>query len=114
MQRRQKQASQSKPANTAALRNPERRKVYAEAVGSTVAAWLEGNPAASLEERAEALRAIMPSKALEICGKRERREEGWFAANREVLMELVAKRNGAAAAARRRHEQAASAQLKVA
>jgi exonuclease III len=96
MQRRQQLASQSKPASIAALRDPEKRKAYAEAVGSTVAAWLEGNSAASLEERAEALRAIMPTKALEICGKRERREEGWFAANREVLMELVAKRNGAA------------------
>ena len=96
MQRLQKQASQSKPANIAALRDPEKRKAYAEAVGSTVAAWLEGNPAASLEERAEALRVIMPTEALEICGERERREEGWFAAYREVLMELVAKRNEAA------------------
>ena len=83
-------------------------------MGSTVAAWLEGHPAASLEEQAEAFRGIMPTKALEICGKRERREEGWFAAHREVLMELVAKRNRAAVAARRQQDQAAVALLKAA
>ncbi len=73
-------------------------------------AWLEGNPTASPEERAKALRVIMPTKALEVCGKRERREERWFAADREVPMELVAKRNEAAASARRRQGQAAIAQ----
>ena len=81
-------------------------------------AWLGSHPAASLEARAEALREIMPTTAREVCGKRERREEGWFAANQEVLMELVAKRNEAAASARRRQGQAAAAQaaaqLKVA
>ena len=55
----------------------------------------------------------MPATALEICGKRERREDGWFAAYREVLMELVAKRNEAAASARRRQGQAAAAQAAV-
>jgi hypothetical protein len=62
MQRRQKKANQSKPANIAALRNPETRKAYADAVGSTVLAWLGSHPAASLEARAEALREIMPPR----------------------------------------------------
>ena len=83
-------------------------------MGSGIAAWRENHSAASLEERAEAFRVIMPTKALEICGKRERREEGWFAAYREVLMELVAERNRAAVTARRQSGQAAVARLKVA
>ena len=109
MQRRQKAAGQTKPANIAALRDPTTRTAYADAVGSGVAAWLEVHPAASLEERAEAFRVIMPTKALEFCGKRERREEGWFAAYWEVLMELVAECNRAAVAARRQQGQAAIA-----
>jgi hypothetical protein len=114
MQRRQKAAGQTKPANIAALRDPTTRTAYADAVGSGVAAWLEVHPAASLEERAKAFRVIMPTKALEFCGKRERREEGWFAAYREVLMELVAERNRAAVAARRQQGQAAITRLKKA
>jgi hypothetical protein len=112
MQRRQKTASRTKPANIVALRDPAKRIAFADAVGSKVAAWLEDHPAASLEQRAEAFRAIMPTEALEVCGKRERCEEGWFAAKREVLMELVAERNRAAEAARRQQGQAAAAQLK--
>ena len=114
MQRRQKAAGQTKPANIAALRDPATMTAYADAVGLGVAAWLVVHPAASLEERAEAFRVIMPAKALETCGKRERREEGWFAAHREVLMELVAERNRAEAAARRQQGQAAVARLKEA
>ncbi len=110
MQRRQKKANQSKPAKIAALRNPETRKAYADAVGSTVVAWLGGHPAASLEARAEALREIMSTTAREVCGKQERREEGWFAANQEVLMVLVEKRNGAAMSVRRRQGKAAAVQ----
>ena len=56
----------------------------------------------------------MPTKALEICGKRGRHEEGWFAAYREVLMELVAERNRAAVIARRQQGQVAVARLKEA
>jgi exonuclease III len=75
MQRRQKAASQLKPANIAALRNPEKRTAFADAVGSKVVAWLEVRPTASLEERAEAFRVIMPTVAREVCGKRERRDD---------------------------------------
>ena len=114
MQRRQKMTSQTKPANVSALRIPETRAAYAEAVGSKVAAWLQVHPAASLEERAEAFRVIMPVEALGICGKRERREEGWFAANQERLMELVAERNRATAATRGQQGQVDVAQLKKA
>ena len=79
MQRRQKAVGQTKPANIAALRDPETRQVYANAVGLAMGSWRSAHPEASLEERAEAFRVIPPAKALEVCGKRERREEGWFA-----------------------------------
>jgi exonuclease III len=114
MQRRQKAVNQTKPANIAALRDPETRRTYAEAVGSAMGGWGLAHPTASLEERAEAFRVIPLAKALEVCGKRERREEGWFAAHREVLMELVAVRNRAEAAWRRQQGQAAHARLKEA
>jgi len=73
MQRRQKAVNQMKPANIAALRDPETRRAFAEAVGTAMGDWVSAHPAASLEERAEASRVIPPAKALEVCGKRERR-----------------------------------------
>ena len=82
-----------KPANIVALRVPAVKREFAEAVNSTMRNWVSAHPAASIEERAEAFRVILPAKALEVCGKRERREEGWFAAHREVRMELVTVRN---------------------
>jgi hypothetical protein len=51
MQRRQKTASRTKPANIVALRDPAKRIAFADAVGSKVAALLEDHPAASLEQR---------------------------------------------------------------
>jgi exonuclease III len=66
MQRRQKPAGQTKPANITALRDPTTRTAYADAVGIGIAAWCEVNPAASLEERVEAFRVVIPTKALEI------------------------------------------------
>ena len=69
-------------ANIAALRDPETRRAFAEAVGTVMGNWVSAHPAASLEERAEAFQVISPAKALEVCGKRERWEEGWFAAHR--------------------------------
>ena len=81
MQQRHKAVNQIKPANIAALWDPETRRASAEAVGTAMGDWVSAHPAASLEERAEAYRVIPPAKALEVCGKRERREEGWFAAH---------------------------------
>ena len=114
MQRRQKVAGQTKPANIAALRDPETRRAFADAVGSAMGDWHSAHPAANREERAEAFRVIPLAEALKVCGKRERREEGWFAAHREVLMELVAVRNRAEAACRRQQGQAAKTLLKEA
>ena len=106
--------NQMKPANIAALRDPETRRAFAEAVGTAMGDWVSARPAAGLEERAEAFRVIPPAKALEVCGKRERREEGWFAGNREVLVELVAVRNRAEVVWRRQQGQAAHTRLKEA
>ena len=114
MQRRQKAVGQTKPANIAALRDPEKRRAFADAVGLAITDWHSAHPTASLEERAKVFRDIPSAKALEVCGKRERREEGWFAAHREVLMELVAARNRAEAVSRRQHGQATLKRLKEA
>jgi hypothetical protein len=54
MQRRQKAVGQTKPANIAALRDPETRQVYANAVGLAMGSWRSAHPEASLGERAEA------------------------------------------------------------
>jgi exonuclease III len=93
VQRRQKAVNQTKPANIAAPRDPEMKRAFAEVVGSAMEDWVPAHPAASLEEHAEAFRVTPPAKALEVCGKQKRREEGWFAAHREVRMELVTVRN---------------------
>ena len=102
MKRRQVTSRQMKPANLGALRNPDIRLAYGNAIGTAMSAWVEAHPEATLEERAGAWREIPQAVALEVCGKRERREEGWFAAEREALMELVVKRNDAEVTWRKR------------
>jgi len=67
MQRRQKAVNEMKPANIAALRDPETRRASAEAGGTAMGDWVSAHPAASLEERAKAFRVIPPAKALEVC-----------------------------------------------
>lgn len=81
--------------NIGTLRNAETRKAFADCVASKVAEWVGENPTITLENRAQSLRFTLQESALEVCGVRTRREEGWFAASREVLMELVARRNQA-------------------
>ena len=88
-----------KPANIAALSGPGTRRASAEAVGSAMGDWVS-----------EAFRVIPPAKALEVCRKREGQEEGRFAANREVLMELVVVRNRAEAIWQRQQGQTAHIQ----
>jgi len=52
-----------KPANIAALRDPETKRASAEAAGTAMGDWVSAHLAASLEERAEAFRVIPPAKA---------------------------------------------------
>ena len=65
MQRRQKAVGQTKPANIAALRDPEKRRAFADAVGLAITDWHSAHPTASLEERAEVFRVIPSAKVLE-------------------------------------------------
>ena len=58
VERRQKAANQMKPANIAALRDPETRRAFAEAVGTAMGDWVSAHPAASLEERAGAFESF--------------------------------------------------------
>ena len=100
MQRRQVPV-RPKPANLVALRDDEVKKAYNETLRSTLQPWEAANPEASLEEQAKAWRELTQDAALKVCGKRVRREEGWFTMAREELMEALAKRNRAEVAWRR-------------
>ena len=112
MQRKQAPAG-PKPANILALRDAEVRKAFAETVASTVLAWETVNPGAELEERAKALRELLHAAAIEACGPRGRREEGWFVRGREAIMACVRERNRAEAAYRKSGDKAAAAVAKA-
>ena len=112
MQRKQAPAG-PKPANILALRDAEVRKAFAEIVASTVLAWETVNPGAELEERAKALRELLHAAAIEACGPRGRREEGWFVRGREAIMACVRERNRAEAAYRKSGDKAAAAVAKA-
>jgi len=94
MQRKQQQPGRQ-TANTDALRAPDVKRAYGELVGEKLSAWRVANLNASLEARAEALRNISAEVAQEVCGKRERRQQGWFANNFVAVVVLVDKRNRA-------------------
>jgi hypothetical protein len=66
---------------------------FADRVGEEVLAWKLDHPEATLEQMAEAWRTIPMEVALEVCGKRERKDVGWFAEHKTMLMRLVARRN---------------------
>ena len=75
-----------KPANILALRDPEVRSVFVETVANTALAWETVISEADLEERAKAFRQLLHAAAIEACGPRGNREEGWFVRGKEAVI----------------------------
>jgi len=98
---RRQQSARPKIANIEALRDDNVRMVFAAEAGKKIAAQCAAHPDATLEERAEAWRTVLPAVGLQTCGVRERRLWSRFAKNQRPLMVLVDGRNAARAASKR-------------
>ena len=55
--------------------------------------WRCAQPLGSLEDRGAAVRSTMSKVALDVCGPRLRKVEGWFAARTDKLRQAQLKRN---------------------
>ena len=99
MQRRQRlRRVGAWPANVAALRCSDTRLEFARKFGADMTEWRRAQPLGSLEDRGAAVRSTMSKAALDVCGPRLRKMEGWFAARANELRQAELKRNRSTAA----------------
>ena len=88
----------ARPAGVAALRCSDARLGFARGFGAGMTGWRRARPLGSLEGRGAAVRSTMGRVALDVCGPRLRKVEGWFAARADELRQAQLKRNHLTAA----------------